>query len=177
MGDSITAQTTTLSLTSADSLFLAYGSGSQKATVRKFENNEWITVGAQDFFSPIGDDVSITRSGTNLFLAHDDYFHTGNPPVLKFNGANWERVGSLGSFSGDIYSSSLSADTNSILYLAYRDQASKAHIFTFSGNRWLSLDPSIGLISYFIKIAVNKGRPYFLYRGEQGYKISVLRYH
>jgi hypothetical protein len=61
----------------------------------------------------------------NLYILYDDVANSSRASVMKFNGTNWEAVGSLGFSSAQIVYTSLAIDKNNFLYAAYGDNGNQ----------------------------------------------------
>jgi hypothetical protein len=144
IGDSFSSGTTrgiSLKIDSNDTVYVAFSdhSLSLKATVKKFENLNWVGVGSAGF-SDAG--VSYTALGFDStdtpYLAFRDSARSGKATLMKFVSSNWVAVGSEGFSDGDAKFTSLAMDSDDAPYVAFQDVANdnKATVMKFNGSDW-----------------------------------------
>ncbi len=100
---------------------------------------------------------------------------------MKYNGTNWETVGSLDFSSNESDFSSIAIDGNGIPYVAYCDfgNSDKGMVVKYNGTNWEivgSADFSTGFV-YDPQIAIDgSGTPYVVYtdKGHDG-KVTVMK--
>ncbi len=75
--------------------YVAYGdrANSGKATVMKFDGNEWETVGTAGFSAGKAWDMNLALCGSTPYVAYTDMGNSDKVTVMKFNGNDWEAVG------------------------------------------------------------------------------------
>jgi hypothetical protein len=123
-----------------------------KGKVERFdsEHNIWENLGVNDEPFSIGSAYFISLaidSNNNPYVAYRDSSESFKASAMKWNGANWENLGSLGFSSGQAYSTKISIDSNNTPYVGYYDQSSadKVTVKRFNGyGNWENLSPSGG---------------------------------
>jgi hypothetical protein len=100
--------------------------GSLKATVMKFDGNNWVYIGAKGFSAGEADYTSIAFSPSGQpYVAYRDYGNATKATVMKFDGLSWANVGNAGfSAEGAVYTS-LAFSPSGQSYVAYRNWSSK----------------------------------------------------
>lgn len=103
------------------------GENGYKATVRKFADNSWQTVGSPGF--SLGDlyGPSLFVDGTTPYVAFCDVTNDYKSTVMKYNGVSWETIGTSDFSEGSLYKPSL-AVYDGMPYIAYDNE-------TDSGDR------------------------------------------
>ncbi|MFH6604507.1 BspA family leucine-rich repeat surface protein [Maribacter algicola] len=128
----------TSALNDSDVLYIAYAdiNNNSKGNVRKFDNGNWTYVGTPNFTDENCADFSLDFDSLgNVYLA---YSCLNGVTVQKFNGSNWEIVGS--SFvSQALGFSQIVLDSNDTPILVYRDYENDVRIKVrmFDGSNWL----------------------------------------
>ncbi|MGI4022440.1 MAG: MBG domain-containing protein [Janthinobacterium lividum] len=148
--------------------YVAYsdGSNSGKATVKKFDGNNWTTVGSIGFSAGQAMEISLAFNGTTPYITYSDVPKNGKATVMKFDGSNWVNVGSSG-FSAGLTKSISLAFIGTTPYIAYFDyENSKAVVMRFNNGSWATVGNSPGSLSRsvpYISFAVNGNIPYVAY--------------
>ena len=168
--------------------FVVYGDGANnnKATVMKFTGNNWETVGSAGFSagSVINGgfiSLAINSSGTP-YVAYRDDGNGFKATVKKYNGSNWETVGSVGFSAGAVYFTSIAINSSGTPYVAYTDIANgeRTTVKKFNGSSWETVGSvgfSVGL-SYYTSIALDaSGTPYVVYDDYISRKATVKKYN
>lgn len=118
---------------------------SNKATVRKFVNGIWTTVGARGFSA--GDAVylqmKINASGT-IYVAYTDFANSYRPAVMKFDGTTWVPVGASSLYQGRGFSPSFAIDAAGDLFLEFTDSSGYVRAMEYTGSSWNFLGGPIG---------------------------------
>lgn len=136
---------TSLAIDSSGTLYIAFvdDSNAFKATVMKFDGNNWVNVGSAGIVSTgsaNNTSIVIDSQGTP-YVGYVDGANGGKATVKKFDGSNWISVGITGFSPGAASYTSLAIDNNDILYLTFKDyaHANKATVMTFNGSSWVML--------------------------------------
>ncbi|OYQ36736.1 hypothetical protein CHU92_09415 [Flavobacterium cyanobacteriorum] len=140
-------------------------------------NAQWSNVGA-DFVS--ASSSSSTNIVSNEFGVFTAFIETNRANVKKFNGVNWETVGSPNFSPQNIQSLSLAMD-GATPYVAFRDNSagSKVSVMRFNGNTWEYVGPqgfSSGAVQY-TKIRINNNIPYVAFQNSSNGKASVMAFN
>ena len=112
-----------------------------KATVRKYVNNAWQTVGPA--YSMSGgqvnySDLAIDGNGTP-YIIYQDYLVSQAATVKKFNGTNWVNVGAAGFTVGQARWTSITINESGVPYVVYEDisNGNKINVKKFDGTNWV----------------------------------------
>lgn len=88
-----------MAISKNDTLYIVYQdfSAGKKATVKKFDGTNWVTVGPLGFTpgEAYNTVIAIDSAGTP-YVSFGDMANGGKISVMKFDGSNWVAVGSLG---------------------------------------------------------------------------------
>ena len=121
--------------------YLLYSGGAYNGYVKKYTGSNWEMIGAESIFSLSSFyrfELEIASDGT-LYIAYNDET-TGDRKmsVSKFNGSNWELVGTQGFSDGEIQFPQMAFDSNDVPYVVYRDFANghDATVQKFNGTDW-----------------------------------------
>ena len=118
-----------------------------KLSIRRFENNNWVEMG---FVNATGTmyDASLTLDPAgNLYVLYREFrtealHQLGTVKVKKFNGSNWEELGTSGFSTTWVFHASLSIDRNNTPYVAYRESdmglgnPGVTKVKRFNGREW-----------------------------------------
>ncbi|MBA6340589.1 tandem-95 repeat protein [Colwellia sp. MB02u-10] len=139
----IKSYNSSLALDSSDTLYVAYMDASldNKASVIKFDGNNWVTIGAAGFSASRANNTSLAldSSGTP-YVAYWDYSDGSyEVTVMKFDGNNWVTVGATGFINAT--NATLALDSSDTPYVLYSDRSnySKATLVKFDGNNWITV--------------------------------------
>jgi hypothetical protein len=119
-----------------------------RATVKKFDGNNWITVGTAGIASAGYYDsfISITSDADGTpYIAFHDIDHLDKLSVKKFDGTNWVTVGTT-PFSEVWVQHKMTADESGFIYVSYIDHSisDKARVMKFGID---SIAASVNIIS------------------------------
>ena len=151
----------------------------------------WEIVGTAGFSAGEADHISLAIYNGTPYVAYLDHINSNKATVMKFNGSNWESVGTAG-FSADYVSLSI---YNGTPYVAVSElftaevtdgkgthiiSIDKATVMKFNGSTW----ESIGIPgfssgeAYDIQLAIDNGTPYVAYqdRANSG-KATVMKFN
>ena len=137
--------TTSLAFSTTGEPYVAFEdiSHSLKASVMKFDGNEWIYVGSAGF-SPgqgVGTSLAISPTG-DPYVAFRDGANSFKVTVMKFNGTNWVIVGSAGISPVFANSVDLEFSFSGELYVAFADyEVNSGHgsVMKFDGTIWVNV--------------------------------------
>ncbi len=145
-------------INSSDELYVSYSDGNigYKPVVKKFDGTDWVGVGSPGFSLGAIEYTSIGFNDSNIpFIAYHD---TGNGTgrglsVKKFNGTQWDYVGSPAFSSGDASEITLSFDNSDIPLVVFNDdkEGNKVIVKKFDGSNWKNVGPrgfSKGRVNY-----------------------------
>ena len=144
-----------------------------KASVKKFDGNSWIPVGATNITIGSVKEISLAIDASGiLYIAYRDDMNYGKTKVKKFDGNSWVNVGAESISIGLAHDISLVIDPHGILYIAYLDHGNKnqATVKKFDGNSWTDTG-TIGFCEYLSRVWApsitltfnSKGIPYVGY--------------
>jgi hypothetical protein len=164
---------------------------SGKATVKKFSNDSWRSVGPAGFNTGTGtgDDalytsIAFNPSTNEPYVAFVDEGHYSKVTVMRFHSGSWQLVGSAGFSAGNSHYLSFAFNpSTSEPYVAYKDDAnsSKATVMKFSGGSWQNVGSagfSAGKAT-FTALAFNPStnEPYVAYAdGANSTEVSVMKF-
>ncbi|MEI7726105.1 MAG: T9SS type A sorting domain-containing protein, partial [Bacteroidota bacterium] len=116
---------------------------SNKASVMKFDDAQWIDVGAPDFSPGEGWFVKIAFSTSGIpFVIFQDYAVTGDVTVMKFDGFNWVNVGPAGFVSNVTDEAGFGVSPmDGQPYVAVDDAANfhRVKVMKFDGSNWVTV--------------------------------------
>ncbi len=184
---------TTMTFDTMGTPYVAYMDGTPgqgyRATVKKFDGNNWIAVGSPLFTLGAASYESIAIDGNNIpFVAFRDVFYNYRASVMKFDGTNWIYVGSpgfspLGNDAGGALYTSLAIDKNTNTpYLAYSNFSDgfKATVLKFDGTNWVNVGSGVvssGSANNTCIVIDSYGTPYIAYDdGAHNGKATVMKF-
>lgn len=147
-----------------------------KATVKKFDGTNWITVGVEGFTASSANYNSLAVAADNtLYVGFVSVYSTQYKcTVMKFAGTSWEILGTAGFSDGGASSTNVKVNpVTNVPYIAYSDflNGYKAKVKKFNGTSW----ENVGLPGFSQGLADNisfaftsEGTPYV------GYSDSIL---
>ncbi len=159
------------------------GANNNKATVKKYNGSNWVTVG-NAAFTPgevRGTTIAIDAGGTP-YIAYRDFANGEKASVMKFNGTSWVQVGNAGFTSAKAYENTIAIDRNNVPYIIYTDgNTGKANVMKYNGSSWVFVGGS-GISAgdaYYFDIAFDGANtPYVAYKDvANNYKTSVMKYN
>jgi hypothetical protein len=166
--------------------YVAFGDSEKnnKATVMRFNDTSWVTVGSADFSAGWTTDISLAFNPIDgqPYVAYEDGGNSIKATVMKFNGNNWENVGKAGFSAGKAYYTSLAFDSTGQPYVAYEDGTNsfKATVMKFDGISWVNVGDAgfSANVASSTCLAINRqGEPYVAYRDQaNNWGITVMRY-
>jgi hypothetical protein len=117
---------------------------SAKATVVKFDGTQWVTVGPAGFTSEGACFTSLGFDSLGFsYVAYggDAYYPEIKASVMKYNGSQWEYMGSKGFSAGAATFTNIAFSSSGILYVAYSDLTNdrKATVKMFDSSDWLTV--------------------------------------
>ena len=158
-----------------------------KASVMKFNGDDWEYVGNRGFSTDEVEDISfaLAQDGTPYVVFNeyrvDPYY--GKAAVMKFTDGKWEYVGDPGFSAGAISTPQIALTQDGTPYVVYKDawNGGKATVMKFTGDDWEPVgNPgfSPGSVSW-PAIALDKnGTPYVAFvDGAFGSKATVMRFN
>jgi hypothetical protein len=163
--------------------YLDHGNAT-KATVMKFDGNNWVTVGMAGFSAGEAASTSLLLDSSNVpYVAYTDRGNGSKATVMKFNGISWVPVGTAGFSAGGVAYTSLALDGSNTPYVAYMDygNSSKATVMKFNGSNWVIVGMagfSIGQATYISLALDNSNTPYLAYQdGGNSNKATVMKFN
>jgi hypothetical protein len=107
--------------------------------VKKFDGISWTDIGSNGITNVAGDLYFKLDNNDTPYLAFKDQ-NLGMASVMKFNGTNWNFVGSSAFSLGQIQNISIAFDRNNIPYVAYRDlsisTSERATVMFYNNGNW-----------------------------------------
>ncbi len=157
---------------------------SGKATVMKFDGNNWLIVGTEGFSAGQADYINIAFSPSGEpFVAYVDYVNSNKATAMEFDGTNWVNVGNAGFSAGLVLDLSLAfSPVDGHPYLAYYDggNTGKATVMTFNGTNWVDVGNAGFSASNTIyeSLAFSaSGQPYVVYSDyAYAYKATLMKF-
>lgn len=155
---------------------------SKKATAKKFDGTNWVTVGSIGFSDDIASytGIALNSDGTP-FVVFMCYAHYDKTEVMKYNGTQWEKVGDWPLTIGTAPFLDIAIDKNSYPYLVYSDAGdnNKAIVKKFNGSTWATVGTtgfSTNSVQY-TSIAINSlDIPYVLHKDLSTGKATVKKF-
>lgn len=115
----------------------------QQATLMKFNGESWDIIGQRGFSEGTVNMPKLAFDGSNTpYVAFTDFYNDLNYPkrtsVMKYNGTDWEYVGSRGFTSHNAVYISIVIDVNNIPYIAFGDASTpgRRSVMKFNGTSW-----------------------------------------
>jgi hypothetical protein len=148
----------------------SFGYAGLKATVMKFDGNNWVDVGSPGFSTGQVAYVSMAFNPFDSlpYVAYADLGNYQKATVMKFDNTNWINVGYSGFSAGNADWISLAISPSGQPYVSYEDEANsnKATVMKFDGVNWASVGAE-GVTSgeaYVMSLAFNpSGEPYLAF--------------
>jgi hypothetical protein len=131
-----------IAIDSSGTPYVAYKDfgNSNKATVMKYDGSSWVSVGSPGFSTNGANYTSIAFDpfGT-LYIVHNNIEYSQRAQkatVMKYNGAEWEDVGSADFPDGDVAFTSIAIDSSGTPYVVYRNGGSgyKATVMKYTSE-------------------------------------------
>ncbi|MBS1655213.1 MAG: T9SS type A sorting domain-containing protein, partial [Bacteroidetes bacterium] len=161
----------------------------QKATVKKFDGTDWLTVGATGLSQ--GGTAAYTSTAIGLdgkvYVAYKDGTYNNSVTVRQYNSGVWDLIGTAG-FSGgsaDYVSTAVNPVTGE-LYVAYKDATTtgvsgKATVQMYAGDGWSPVGIT-GFSPYIADQTVlafsSTGTPYIAFAdGGNSNKVNVMTFN
>ena len=123
-----------------------------KATVKKFNGTEWVTVGNALLSAAYAASTSLAFAPDGTpYLSYEDFGNGYKITVMKLSGTQWTAVGTPGFSTKDIGTTSLAIAKDGTPYVAYSEALSATntlHVMKFNGVTW----ESVGNTSYYYSI-------------------------
>ncbi|MCP4443136.1 MAG: T9SS type A sorting domain-containing protein [Aureispira sp.] len=92
-----------------------------KATVKKFDGNNWVNIGTAGFSSDLAPDPQIAINNGIPYIAYRDFGASEKLTVMRYDGSNWVPVGgTTGVSPSKIIRADISIDNN-VIYVAFVD--------------------------------------------------------
>lgn len=154
-----------------------------RLSVRKFESNRWITVGAPGISVAHIDypKIDIDNSGTPYVVYMDDW-QNNQIVVKKYNGTSWVNVGLPGFAGGRVKYTNIAIDNMGVPYVAFMDDdyGDKATVMKFDGSNWVFVGSrgitASGVSDISLKIGPGNN-PYICFSDQSnGFKVTVMSF-
>ncbi len=184
-----TAYNTSIVTDSSGTPYMVYidGGNGNKTTVMKYDGSSWMPVGSAGFSlaSASNASIAIDSSGT-LYVGYatgGGMMGNGSMTVMKYNGSNWEAVGSADFADGGDQYTKIAIDSSGTPYVVFNDNENgeKATVVKYDGNNWVTVGSAgfTGGADYYTAIAIDgNGIPYVAYMdGGNGSKATVMKYN
>jgi hypothetical protein len=182
-----------MALDTNDSPYVAYDDnnsigGGFGATVKRFNGSDWDTVGSPHFSDGgNAEGISLAIDKNNIpYVVYStwggNFGYQGHAVVKKYNGANWENVGSGSASSGMSRMPSIAISPDGIPYVAFTDidNGSKVTVVRYSNAHWEVVGTvgfSLGRGWHVSLTMDDNGVPYVVYWDDTlGDKAVVMKY-
>ena len=137
-----------------------------KASVKKFNGNNWVPVGTEEFSTDIANCPSLAFGTSGQpYVAFCDGGNSYKVTVMTYNGTDWVNVGTAGFSAGFSYFTNLVFSPSGIPYVAFADSPNlqKATVMKYDGTNWVNVG-NAGFTDNqadYISLAFSKtGQPY-----------------
>ncbi|MBU1579298.1 MAG: choice-of-anchor D domain-containing protein, partial [Bacteroidetes bacterium] len=121
-----------------DDLYLSYINSSNKASVKKFDGTDWVSVGADGFSDGLVEYLSMTLSEGKATVAYMDKSAFNRATVKQFDGTNWVTVGNTGFTLASAKYLDIESYANQ-LYVSMKDGSDLqggASLYKYNGTSW-----------------------------------------
>ncbi len=149
-----------------------------KATVKKYDGSNWITVGSAGFSTGSINYIDIAFNGTLPYVVYGDNDNGGKVTVQKFNGTAWEIVGTAGFSAGIAYYSDI-VIINNVPYVLFSDvnNGSKATVMKFNGTSWVTVGNAgfTNTITDYMNLESDGSNPYVAYSDLSNSQFATVR--
>ena len=133
-----TIQNIDVEIDASNTVYVSYVNTPRKASVKKYDGTDWISVGDDGFSDAQIDELSMSIQGGQPVVAYSDKSLFNRATVKRFNGTSWESVGD----NGFTLASAIYPDVevyNDEIYVAFMDGStanSGASLYKFNGTSW-----------------------------------------
>ncbi len=156
---------------------------SNKATVMKFNGSNWETVGSAGFTAGrefMSQNPTIRVDNGVPYVAYRDPANGYKVTVMRFDGSDWQPVGSAG-FTRSVVVYPSQYVYNGVPYVAFQDNDNfKATVMKYNGNAWETVG-NAGISAGQARntsLIVDNGVPFVAYVDDgYGGRISVMRFN
>lgn len=161
---------------------VGYIGDSGRVFIERYDGINWVQYNMQGFTNITNSslDMAFSSSG-KLFVAFQDYLNSNKTTVMKFNGSDWEMVGTPWCSMPFFYFTSIAVNSLEEPYVPYEDyeNAEKLNVLKYEGGNWLTsgnADFSIGEITHAAIAVSSDDIPYvtFYDRGDGTMKVMKL---
>jgi hypothetical protein len=162
--------------------FVAYRDygANYKASVMKFDGNNWILLGQQGFSGGTYD----AYKGLAVYngIPHVSAWDTdGKATVYKFNGTGWSVLGNPNFSRGQASNMNMNFSSSGIPFVVFKDagRSNKASLMKLEGSNWVQVGDafSTGNATYTSLAFSDDGTPYVAFRDEASLRrTTVMKY-
>ncbi|MCF8374710.1 MAG: choice-of-anchor D domain-containing protein, partial [Bacteroidales bacterium] len=121
-----------------DALYVSYINSSHKASVKKFDGTNWVSVGSDGFSDGLVEFLSMTLSDGKATVVYMDKSAFNRAMVKQFDGTNWVTVGSNGFTLASAKYLDIESYANQ-LYVSMQDGSDLqggASLYKYNGTSW-----------------------------------------
>lgn len=131
--------------------YIAYADNSKgdKLTVKKWDGNNWVSVGGTGVSPSSVEHVSIGFDGVDLFVAFSDNDKGGRASVMRYKSWGWSFLGNQGFTSQSVDYTSIAINASGKVHVGYSDgnQSGKATVAAYDGSGWVAAGNQVGFSS------------------------------
>lgn len=177
---SSTATYTNLLFDNSNTPYIYFLNNGTSSSVYKYNSGTWTAVGSTGFTGNVSYGSMAINSTGNLYVAYQDGYQAS---CKRFNGTDWEQVGSANFSSGGATYTSLAIDNSDVPYVAFVENyymwTNKASVMKYNGASWSYVGGG-GITSNtanYTSLAVDAGGALYLaYQDGSSNKATVMKY-
>ncbi len=175
-----TATYTNLLFDNSNTPYIYFLNNGTSSSVYKYSSGTWTAVGSTGFTGNVSYGSMAINSTGNLYVAYQDGYQAS---CKRYNGTDWEQVGSANFSSGGATYTSLAIDNNDVPYVAFVENyymwTNKASVMKYNGASWSYVGGG-GITSNtanYTSLAVDAGGALYLaYQDGSSSKATVMKY-
>lgn len=177
---SSTATYTNLLFDNSNTPYIYFLNNGSSSSVYKYSSGTWTAVGSTGFTGNVSYGSMAINSTGNLYVAYQDGYQAS---CKRFNGTDWEQVGSANFSSGGATYTSLAIDNSDVPYVAFVENyymwTNKASVMKYNGASWSYVGGGgiTANTANYTSLAVDAGGALYLaYQDGSSNKATVMKY-